>query len=903
MSRADLPPDVRAFVSEVVEASGLDLPDRHDVERELEAHFEDGLEAGVAADELMRRFGDPASAAVTIARARERRARRNRATRGGGEMGFREWWEELVKSGRSLTRSPGFSVLVVLTLALGVGANTAVFSVIDSVLLAPLPYQQPERLVRIYEVQEESRLSFNFVRSPTVAAMLQWDDVFDGVGSLYTYRQTGADLTDGDQPVRVTLLSVSAGYFETLGVHPRLGRTFRPEESIGPGAPGGPDPLATVVIISDELWRDHYGADPAIVGRAVEIDGSSFEVVGVMPAGFEDPFGPRADMWRPQDLREGGFNNWGNFYLSAVARLPEGTTLAAAQERASARFARAREAAGVPDQGWGPVLVPLHGDIVGDTRRSMLLLLAGAAALVLLSACVNVANLMFVRGLGRIRDAALRSALGSGRLRLLARTLTEGGILAAAGALAGVALGWLGVRALVAIAPDALPAGFEPTLSLRVFVFALAASGVALLTFALAPAIRFASTAPADVLRQGQRGSTGGGRLGRLRDALVIVQVGAGLILLTGAGLLTRSFAALQDVPLGIEPDGVFTFEVHLPTSRYPDGEARRAVQDQLHQRIASLPGVEAAGATSWLPVNGTYHSWGVRYLPPGESETEGGAWYQTNIRVVNGDYFEAMGIDVLRGPSLNVLEPDGENVVWISEALAEVFGDRDPIGEIVSVGNADRRVLGIVEDVPLDTRGDMARKIYIPHAQFAGNRNWALIHTVATRSDFSALREDVRRVLAEIDPQLVLYQPKPYTDVLAAGRARDRFATVLMGAFAALSLILTLVGTYGVLSHAVAGRRREIGIRMALGADGSSVRGMVMKYAAALAVPGVIVGVVGAWYGSRWVESLLFEVDGLDPLVYATTVSLVLGACLIAGFIPARRATRVDPARTLTEE
>ncbi|MEQ9400553.1 MAG: ADOP family duplicated permease [Longimicrobiales bacterium] len=900
-----LPPRLQHLIDEVVEATGLELPDRHDVARELAAHFEDGLAAGRSEEELVQRFGDPTEAAREIARARRRRADGTGTHDGRWWMSVGEWWQQARQSVRALARAPGFSALVVLTLALGVGANTAVFTVLDAVLLAPLPYAEPDRLVRMYEADREDPSSLNFVRGPVMAAARGWTEVFDSAASIYTYRETGADLTDGEQPRRINVLRVSAGYFETLGIPPMMGRTFRENETTGPGEATGRDPLTRVVILGHGLWRDQFGEDPDIVGRTVRMDGESWEVVGVMPAGFEEPFGPPADAWIPQDLRAGDYNSWGNFYLSSVARLRDGVTLEAAQARIDALYAGLAESVGEGDSRWRPRIVPLHDDVVGDTRRAMLLLLAGAAGLVLLSACVNVANLVFARGLGRARDAALRSALGSGRLRLMAGTLVESAVLATAGGVLGVLLGWFGVRTLLAVAPDALPLVTTPELSLRVFGFAMGVSALALLVFGLAPALRTASVAPGDALRHGERGSTGGGRLRAVRDGLVVVQVAAGLVLLTGAGLLTRSFLSLQDVALGVESEGVLSFEVHLPAARYPQGIDRHRFHDVFQRRVAELPGVEAAGAVSWLPVNGRYHSWGVAWAPGGaELNDDNARWENSDIRVIHGDYFAALGVDVRSGAEPQALDPDGEPVVWVNETFArQVFDGEQPVGQRVWAGNGVRTVAGVVEDIPFDTRGATSRKLYIPHAQFADNRNWALIQTVAVRGDMAAVREEIRGVLASMDAQLVLYKPTPFAAVLAGGRARDRFATLLMGAFATLALMLTLVGTYGVLAHAVAGRRREIGIRMALGADHQSVRGMVLRYATRLMIPGVAFGLLAAWYGSRWVEGLLFRIGTLDPVVYGATVTLVVAACLLAGWVPARRATRVDPARALAAE
>ncbi|HZD03936.1 MAG TPA: ABC transporter permease, partial [Longimicrobiales bacterium] len=479
--RPSLPPELEAVVRDVLESSGLELPARAEVEADLRAHFEDGLDAGVAARDLAERFGSPAAAGRRIARARRAGGGSERERMGDDgrwRMSATEWWTEVRRSVRRLVRTPGFALVVVITLALGVGANTAILSVVQAVLLKPLPYQDPGRLVRVYSAQEGSLMDFDHLRGPAVTEYRTWTDVFESFGALYTYRQTGADLTGGGHTERVTVVPVTPGYFETLGIRPELGRTFEEEESFGPGSPDddaspAEGPYATVAIISHALWQSRFSGTRDVVGRTLDLDGVSYEIVGVMPRGFIDPFGAPADVWRPQDMREGGRNNWGNFFLSGVARLKSGVGLEAAQARIDVLHARMREAH--PEGGDNERLhiVPLHEDLVGSSRRTMLLVLAAAAALVLLTACVNLANLLFTRGLDRDRDVAVRTALGSGRARIVGGLLAETAILAALGGAVGLGLGWMGVRGLLALAPDALPMVTRPELGSGVFIVAL----------------------------------------------------------------------------------------------------------------------------------------------------------------------------------------------------------------------------------------------------------------------------------------------------------------------------------------------------------------------------------------------------------------------------------------------
>ncbi len=817
-------------------------------------------------------------------------------------MPAKELWNEAKLAARTLLRAPAFSILVVATLALGVGANTAVFTALDAVLLAPLPYDQPERLVRLYEDWiEDDEPGFQFLRGAAVLEYRQWEDVFESLGVLYTYREMGGDLTDGDQPERVIVSYADAGLFESLGVEPLMGRALLEEESIFPGEAVGRSPGAPVAVLSFGLWERRFAADPGVVGRAVQLDGSTFQVVGVMPSGFTNPFGSAPDLWVPQDLRLGGYNSWGNHYLSAVARLREGVSLDLAQERVNALVAGLVEANG-DAEGWAVQLHPLRDDVVGENRRTMLWILAVAVGLVLLSACVNVGNLVFARSLGRGRDLAVRGALGSGRTRLMAHLLMESVILAVVGGLAGVAVGWAGIRGILMLAPDALPALVTPELSGRVFVVALGATTLALGLFGLVPALRFSLTSPADALRAGGRSGTEGRGLRGVRNALVVTQVAVALVLMVGAGLLVRSFAEVQRVDLGFNADGVLTYEVHLPEARYPDGDSRHVFHETLHDRVADLPGVEAVGATSWLPVSGRYHIWGV--TPDVDRVDESDRWEGVDMRFFVGDYFEAMGVSMVQGAAPKDVDAEGTLPIWVNQQYADaMFPDGDAIGALLLAAGENRRITGVVDDVAYEPRGATSFKAYVPHANHADDRNWALIQTVRARGDLGALRERVRDELSAVDPQLVLFRPRPMQSLLASAQAQDRFAASLMGIFAVLALVLSAVGTYGVLATAVARRGKEIGIRIALGADAAAVRGMVLGSAIGMTTGGAILGAVGAWAGSRWLQSLLFEVSAADPTVMATSVVLLVVLGGMAAWVPARRATGVDPARALTTE
>lgn len=901
MTNRPLPPAIRAVIDEVLDAAGLGFTDgRDEIERELVAHFEDGLGRGLDADTLIERFGNPREAGMRIARTRPRAQARQRGESRGWWMSMGTWMRELTRAGRRLRRAPGFAWVVVLTLALGVGVNTAIFSVLNGVLLEDLPYAEPDRLVRVYEYREEWGGQLDYIRGPIVTQLRDWDEVLDEMSAMYTYRETGADLTDGPAPVRVNVLSVSAGYFETLGRAPLVGRTFIPSESYDAGE-AEPDREPAVAVLSHRLWRSHYDQDPEIVGRTVELDGSLLQVVGVMTEDFRDPIGPQADVWTPQDLRSGGSNSYNNFYLTGIARLRDGVTVEAANDRLAVLGDALLES--VPEARSGrTMVVPLQADLVGDTRRTMLWILAAAAALVLLTACLNVANLLFTRGLGQDRALALKAALGSGRARLVAGLLAESAILAMLGGALGLGLGWLGTRALLGIAPDALPTVSEVTFGLPVFGYAFAITVGALVAFGLAPAIRLSRTAPAEVLRSGDRSATAGRVARRLRDGLVTVQVAAALVLMAGAGLLTRSFDNLLDVALGMDPVGVVTFEVHLPTARYPDPEDRVRFHEEFQARIGGTPGVVEIGAVSWLPVNGRYHSWGFEWDPEGTGGSEEEPFFGTDVRIFQGDYFESMGIRLVRGDPPSAVDLE-EPVVWVNEEVVRsVMSEYDPLAQTIQLAGAERRIAGVVADVPWSARGEVGRVSYVPHRQ-ADNRNWALIQTVRSDRNAEAVLSAARTELRAMDPNLVLFRPETFTSVLSGVRAQDRFATTLMAAFGLLAVVLALVGTYGVLSGSVSSRTREIGIRVALGADRRTVRSLVLRYAAALTIPGIALGLAIAVLASRWVETLLFGISSNDPWTYVGASVVFLAVAALAGWLPARRATRVDTVEVLTAE
>jgi predicted permease len=793
---------------------------------------------------------------------------------------------------RTLSKQPGFVAVAVLTLALGIGANTAVFSVLNSVILSPLPYPESDRLVRIYNSWEgQSDFSHSFLSGFDFPRFRDGIEGFETAGVMYTYRETGRDLTGDGRPQRVKALRVSSGYFETYRATPMFGRTFTLEEETDD---------ARLVVLSHRLWRAYTNEDPDIIGKTIALDADAHTVIGVMRPSFLDVIGGDADLWVPQDLQDEDRNTRGNHYLTGVARLVPGVTLAQAQAQADAVQRQLAEEFPDSYENQRVELVPLFDDVVGSTSAT-LYVLWGAAGLVLLIACVNVANLSLARSVARTKEMAIRTALGSGRGRLVGQLLTESVVVAAAGGVAGSFLAYWGVKTLLAMSPESLARAEEVAFDPALLGFAFACTVITGLLFGAAPAVRAVHVAPNESLREGTRGTSGTKSRRNIRSVLVAAQVSLALVLLIGAGLLIKSFMALRQVNLGFEAENVATFEVNLPTVRYPAGEDRIQFHLAFLERLRALPRVQAVGAASWLPANGRYHSWGYgHYDDAGERQ-----WLGAQVRTVEGDYFEALGIDVERGRTFDPGDQlDADRVALINETLAtRVYGDRSPLGESFTFGSGEFRVIGVVSDVAHDARGDFGPRVYLTHSQFGTDRNWALTYIIKTSAPPRDFLDMARRELASTDGSLVLVQPRRMSDVLGRQVAEDRFVLTLMAIFAGVALSLVAVGIYGVLSYSVNQRVHEIGIRMALGARTSQVRGIVVGQTALVAGCGMAVGLTGAFGFSRLIRSLLFEITATDPVVFGGAAVLIVVVAIVASYLPARRATKIDPVVALREE
>lgn len=799
---------------------------------------------------------------------------------------------------RQLRRSPGFSAVVIATLALGIGGTTAVFSVVQAVLLTPLPYEQPGQLVRLYQQEPDKPGTRNYLAAPHFASLREHAASFEAVAALFTFSETGLDLVRGGQAERLRVLRVTSDYFHTL----RSG-TLR-----GPGFDRADDVGTRCVVLSDRLWRTRFGNDPSVVGSTVRLSGEPYEVVGIAPRGFEDPIAGDVDVWVPYSLTRDLTRNSAeeNNALSAVGRLRSGVSLEQASAELSSLSRSMKER--WPAARLSAVdAVPLQEDLVATARRPLHLLLV-AVGLMLLVACVNVANLVFARTMGRVHELATRSALGSGTRRLVRQLLVESLLLATIGGLTGLAFAAIGINVLQTLGRDALPRldeiGFDP----MVLGFAALVTVVTAVAVGIAPALRFGRIPPIHALRQQSRSTTSTHGQGRLRSGLAAAQLALALTLLVGAGVLLASFHRLQRVDLGFRVDDVLTFDVNLPTIRY-GADRRAAFQEELARRLRTIPGVTAAGGMSFLPATGSYHGWNTSLLsgPLAGTQVRRADGFNMQQRVVSGDVFAALEIRVLAGRTFDARDDasvSARAVVSANFARAAFPGlPLDAvIGQGIRAGGRRLEIIGVVSDVTLDVYGAPTVTVYHAHRQFADDRNWALSQVVATEVPPERILGDVRAAIAAMDRELVVHRAAPMTEVVGRGVDRERFALVLMGAFAVVSLMLAALGLYGLLAYAVRQRTQEIGIRMALGATATQVRVVVLRQAALILAIGLVAGIAGAMVLGRWLTSLVFEVSPSDPKILLATASLLTFTGLLAAWLPARRASRVAPRVALQE-
>jgi putative ABC transport system permease protein len=807
------------------------------------------------------------------------------------------WEDEMIQDlrhgARMLWRNPGFTLVAVLTLGLGIGATTAVFGIVNAVMLRPLPFKDPARLVTVWESNAAKSLSHGAVSG---ANFTDWKDQIQSFESLAAYFGWNYNLTGDGEPQRLTAALVSAGFFQTLGAEIALGRPLLPEDDRESGE--------NVVVLSHAFWRSRYGASPEVIGKTILLNDRPHRVVGVAAAGFDFP-DDKTEIWRPMAMSPRDALNREGKWLKVIGRLKPGVS----PERASAEMntvaGRLAESYPRTNAGWGATLVPLRDDLVGDSRRQLLTLFV-AATFVLLIACVNVANLLLARATGRVTENAIRAALGAGRWRLLRQFLAESLLLAALGGAVGLALARWGLAALTALGPEGAPGAAKAAIDGRSLVFTLGLSLFTTLLFGLVPARQASKLDLNGALRGVGHAAGAAGR--RALDALVIAEVAAGVMLLIGAGLMIRSFLSLQAVEPGFNPRDILTMRIALPAGKYGENQQSIAFFRQSLERIKALPGVVSVGAVQDLPLG--QNSMSFPFTVEGRPATPEASRPTAAYRAVTEGYFGAMGIPLISGRAFTAGDTlQTPAVVIINRTMARRFWpDEDPLGKRIRFGEPDDptyTIVGVVGDVKHQgLADDEIAAIYQPHAQkrFAWLRWMTLVVRVAD-GDPLALVAPIRGRIAEVDRAQPVYDVVAMERLLSNSVARPRFSSFLFGLFALLALSLAAVGLYGVMSYAVARRAREIGLRMALGARTNDVFTLVIRRGMKLTSLGLAVGLAGAAAGARVLQTLLFHVSATDPLTFAVVAGVLTVVAMLACYLPARRATRVDPLTALRRE
>jgi len=792
---------------------------------------------------------------------------------------------------RLLVKRPGFAALAILTLALGVGATTAIFTVVDAILLRPLPFAEPDRLVQVHIRGGDGN------RYPLPDAdYLAWRSLNRTADAVAVWESGKATLTGAGPAEEIGAAGVTDRFFAVLGARPLLGRVFQQGDDAAGAAP--------VVVLSHGFWARRFNSDPAIVGRSLALGGLSHTIVGVMPAGFRFPLDD-IDVWQNLEMKPP--SRRGPFYTTGLARLKSGATLDELRANLRSVAASLKRQYPAPED-WTLEALPLRESLVGNVRRTLYVLF-GAVGFLLLIATVNVANLLLARATTREREIALRGALGAGRGRIVAQLLTESLVLSILAGTVGLALASWGTRVLIALAPDGIPRLDEVRMNMPVFVFALAIASASGLLFGLVPALRAARSSLVSTLKEGGRGGLGA-RQRRVQRTLVVVEVALALVLSVGAGLMIRSLAALQRVSPGFDATHLLTFEIALPRTLYPEEQNVRAFYDRLLERLEAIPGVRSAGLSISLPpatlqVTDNFMVEG-QTLPPNQSAPV------APLVMASDHFFATLGVPLVRGRLFDARDaPDAPPVVIVNEALArKYYPGVDPIGRRFKIGGPERpvaannpwrTVVGVVGDVKysgLDTPPEPT--FYTPFRQITWRGQFVSVRATA---DPRQLAASAQAVVASLDPNIPVANVRTMDQLMAASVAPPRFRTTLVSAFAFVGLLLAAIGIYGVMASAVADRTYELGVRMALGADRSTVLRMVMGEAAVLAAIGVAVGSLGAFPAARVIQSLLFGVAASDTLTFAVTSVVLVAAALAASYVPARRAMRIDPMAALRAE
>jgi len=803
--------------------------------------------------------------------------------------------QDLRHAWRMLARNPGFSAVVVLVLGLGIGANTAIFSVVNAVLLQPLAYEDPGRLTLLRESLKDR---FGGV---TVPNFVDWSEQNQSFTSLAARERATFTLTGQDEPERLSGVRVTHRYFPLLGVAPLLGRTFVPEDDKAGAAP--------VVLLGEGLWKGRYASDPGILGRTIRLDQRAHVVVGVLPGGIEFP-GAVEQLWVPLAIGPEDLRQTGSHRLSVVGRLKPGVAL---EQAASDMKAIAKRLEGVrphSNQGWSVDMAPLHERLVENARPAVLMLF-GAVGFVALVTCANVANLLLTRAARRQREIAVRAAVGAGRLRLVRQLLSESVLLAFFGGALGLLLAFWGTDVLTLLLPGGIPRLSEVRIDSWALGFTLLLSLFTGVVFGLAPSIHASKVTLRDSLKEGSLSSGSGRASARLRSGLMVSEVALALLLLVGAGLLVRSFLRLRDVPPGFDTRELLAMQMSLPASGYAEPRSVSSFYREALGRVEALPGVKAAAATSHLPIGAGGFSLAVTLegapaMKPSEIPT---AFY----RAVTPNYFRVFGIGLLRGRHFDERDREGAPRVAIVNGtmVRLLWRDQDPIGKRFTLDENETtpiEVVGVVSDVRhfgLDS--EPRPELHVPYAQASDSfwrwSNRSLTLALRTSAGASSLASAVRAAIESLDKDLPVYSVRTMEDVLASSVAARRASMMLMGVFAAVALLLASVGLYGVVSYSVSQRTHEFGVRVALGAREADVLSLVLGHGIKLALAGLLLGSFAALALSRFLATLVFGISARDPLTFVAVGVLLLVVSLLASYLPARRAARIDPVTALRYE
>jgi putative ABC transport system permease protein len=816
-------------------------------------------------------------------------------------------WQDLRYGARTLFKNRSFTAVAIIAIALGIGANTAIFSVVNAVLLRPLPYNEPERLVAVWETDTRKADSKGSISYPN---FFDWRERNQSLENVAVYHGAGFSMIGEGNPIQLSGQVVSAEIFDLLHIKPHLGRSFRREDEKYQGASS-----SHAAIISHRLWQRQFGADADIIGRKITLERKPFEIVGVMPAGFQFPIqADPVEIWvtpavdgQPNMENKAMTERRGFRLLQGLARLKPGVTLEQAQAEMDVIAGALREE--YPDNNFaaGIRLKSFHSDLVNEYSTALLFLF-GAVGCVLLIACANVANLMLARTTARYKEIAVRAALGAGRLRLVRQLLTESVLLSLVGGLLGLLLAWWGIEILIQLIPEDLPRLSEIQLDRWVLGFTFLLSFITGVLFGVIPAIQGSKTDLNEAMKEGARGNTGG-RRAWLRGTLVIAEIAIALVLLIGASLLGQTFLKLQRVDLGFTSSNLLTATLGLPATQYPKPEQKIAFYGQLLERVKTLPGVTSASGVMPLPVSGNDATGSFQIVdrPAAQGEEP-----ESDFSWINLDYFKTMKIAFVAGRDFTAQDNlKTSSVVIVNEALVkEHFPDQNPIGKRLglplSSGEEESttvEIIGVVKDVKQRTslNSAVASQIYIPYAQLPFFDEISLV--VRTDTEPGSLAKAIQSEVAQLDKEIPLYEIKAMDQYISTAVAQPKFTALLFGIFAGVALLLSAVGLYGVMSYTVTQRTHEIGIRRALGAQTGDVLTMVVGQGMLLTLMGVALGLVTAYAATRLMESMLFGVTATDPLTFVGVAVVLTGVALLACFVPARRAAKTDPMVALRYE